>query len=174
MSNPPLSVVVGLGANLGPRRRTLQSAVTALRAISVAGTPFRVSSLFETEPIGPAQPMFLNAAVLFTVALQPLELLDRLQAIEHHHGRVRDIPWGPRTLDLDLLWIEGVAVQHSRLRVPHPELSGRAFALLPLLEVQPNALTPDGRSLAPSAGFLPPGGITRIDGPAWGMVSPGV
>lgn len=170
MSNP-LPVVVGLGANLGPRRRTLQSAVTELRALSVPAAPFRISSLFETEPVGPAQPMFLNAAVLLSVALKPLDLLDRLQAIEHRHGRVRDVHWGPRTLDLDVLWIDGVAVDHARLRVPHPELPHRAFALLPLLEVRPDALTPEGQPLEAIAAFLSPGGITRVEGPEWGMTA---
>lgn len=168
MSNT-LSVVVGLGANLGARRQTLRSAVEELRDLSVSAGLFRVSSLFETEPVGPAQPLFLNAAALVSVALEPLELLERLQAIEARHGRIRETVWGPRTLDLDLLWIEGCTVEHPRLRVPHPELGRRAFALVPLLEVRPDARMPNGEPWGTRVGALPPGGIARVEGPEWVM-----
>lgn len=162
-----LVLVVGLGANLGPRGDTLRGAVGELRQLASPDRPFRVSSLYETEPLGPAQPPFLNAAVLLATSRTPLALLDELQAIEARYGRTRTVRWGPRTLDLDLLWIEGCAVNHGRLQVPHAELLHRAFALLPLLEVAPDAATPDGVALRSVAESLPATGIVRIQGPEW-------
>jgi 2-amino-4-hydroxy-6-hydroxymethyldihydropteridine diphosphokinase len=91
---------------------------------------------------GPPQPEYLNAAVLLAFDGAPLELLDALLAIEARLGRVRAERWGPRTIDLDLLWIDGVAVEDARLEVPHPRLRERAFALVPLLEVAPEARDP--------------------------------
>lgn len=166
MSNPR-TLVVGLGANLGARADSLRGAVGELRRLASKERPFRVSSLYETEPLGPAQPRFLNAAVLLSTPLTPLALLDELQAIEARYGRTRTVRWGPRTLDLDVLWIEGTAVSHPRLRVPHSELEHRAFALLPLLEVAPAATTADGLSLRSVAESLPVTGIARIQGPEW-------
>jgi 2-amino-4-hydroxy-6-hydroxymethyldihydropteridine diphosphokinase len=98
------------------------------------------SRLYETAPHGgPAQPDYLNAAVLVDWEGTPIELLDRLQAIEHALGRVRSIPNAPRTLDLDILWIEGTQLETERLTVPHPRLLTRPFALRPLLDVVPRA-----------------------------------
>lgn len=166
----PTAVVVGLGANLGPRRETLAAAVEALRRLARPGAPFCVSSLYETEPLGPPQPAFLNAAVLLHPQGSPPDLLaflDALQDIEARHGRIRDVRWGPRTLDLDLLWWEGGEVNHPRLRVPHPELGRRAFALLPLLDVVPGAATPDDVSFQSIAQEVGSAGVVRVAGPNW-------
>jgi len=102
------------------------------------------SSVYETAPVGPSQPDYLNAAALIETELAPEELLDALLAIERAMGRVRPSPkdWGPRIIDLDVLWIEDVAVRSDRLTVPHGHLRERAFALLPLLEVAPDARDP--------------------------------
>lgn len=105
--------------------------------------PVRARSyVYATEPVGgPPQGEFLNAAVRVECTQSPAELLDALLAIEQELGRVRraEERWGPRTIDLDILWIEGVAVDTPRLTVPHPRLEERAFALAPLLDVAPNA-----------------------------------
>jgi 2-amino-4-hydroxy-6-hydroxymethyldihydropteridine diphosphokinase len=101
-----------------------------------------VSRVYETAPVGPTQPDFLNAAALTTTELAPEKLLDELLAIESSLGRVRRERWGPRVIDLDVLWIEGVAVETPRLVVPHPHLLERAFALAPLLELVPEATDP--------------------------------
>ncbi|HEX4354046.1 MAG TPA: 2-amino-4-hydroxy-6-hydroxymethyldihydropteridine diphosphokinase, partial [Polyangiales bacterium] len=96
--------VVGLGSNLGERERYLSSAVTRIAQSSL---PLRVSALsrvFESDPVGPPQDRFLNAAVRIVGAIDPEALLDRLLAIELELGRVRDVRWGPRVIDLDLLW----------------------------------------------------------------------
>lgn len=100
------------------------------------------SSVWETAPVGPPQPDYLNAAVLCAVDLEPLALFEEMLAIERALGRVRAEKWGPRTIDLDLLFIEGRTVDDPRLVVPHPHLLERAFALLPLLEVLPDADLP--------------------------------
>ena len=92
--------------------------------------------MFETDAVGPPQPRYLNAALRAATELNALALLDRLLAIEAALGRVRDVRWGPRTLDLDVLW-SNLPLQHARLRVPHPHLHERPFALAPLLDVAP-------------------------------------
>jgi 2-amino-4-hydroxy-6-hydroxymethyldihydropteridine diphosphokinase len=144
-------VVVGVGANLPvgePRDRlaTMQRALDALAATDGAVIE-RASRVYATAPVGPVpQPEFLNAAVLVTWRGTPHALLDALLAIEASLGRVRDhdVRFGPRTIDLDVLYIEGVTLSDERLTVPHPRLLERAFALVPLLEVLPDAtlLTP--------------------------------
>jgi 2-amino-4-hydroxy-6-hydroxymethyldihydropteridine diphosphokinase len=168
------TVVVGLGANLGAREQTLRSAVRELERLTLPGGPFRVSSLYESEPLGPPQPRYLNAAVLLSTGLEPLALLDELQAIETAHGRVRRERWGARTLDLDLLWREEGEVTLSRLRVPHPELEHRLFALLPLLDVAPGACRPGGAPWRVVAARLDPAGLTRIAGPEWAASATGL
>lgn len=138
-SREPLDVVVGLGANLGDRRATLLSALAALERVSQL---ICVSALYENEALGPPQPHFLNAAARLLTDSTPLELLEALLAIEREHGRVRAERWGPRTLDLDLLWVDRNVVSHPLLELPHPELLRRSFALRPLLDVAPQASDP--------------------------------
>jgi 2-amino-4-hydroxy-6-hydroxymethyldihydropteridine diphosphokinase len=150
----PLRAVVGVGANLGDRLATMRQ---ALRAMDRLGRIERASPVYETAPVGgPEQPPFLNAAVLLRYAGTPLELLDALLAIEADLGRVRRERWGPRTIDLDILWIEGLAVDEPRLQVPHPRLEQRAFAIVPLLDVVPDACDPrtNRRYLAPPVHML--------------------
>ncbi len=146
-------MVVGLGANLGDRLASLRAAVQELRAVARVD---RVSRVYETAPVGgPPQPAFLNAAALLAHDGSPARMLDALLAIEARLGRVRAERWGPRVIDLDLLWIDGVSWQSARLVVPHPRLRERAFALGPLLELVPDAIDP--RTGEPFA--LPPGDL---------------
>jgi 2-amino-4-hydroxy-6-hydroxymethyldihydropteridine diphosphokinase len=117
----------------------MRAAVSELaRAIELE----RTSHVYATAPVGPPQPEFLNAAVLVHHAGTPEELLDALLAIEAKLGRVRREKWGPRTIDLDFLWADGVFLESARLTVPHPHLRARAFALVPLLELVPDAADP--------------------------------
>jgi 2-amino-4-hydroxy-6-hydroxymethyldihydropteridine diphosphokinase len=142
-----LDAVVGLGANLGNPEAALRQAVAQLALIArLAG----VSELYRTVPVGgPPQPDFLNAAVRLEYWGSPLALLREALGIERAAGRLRGERWGPRTLDLDILWIAGVAVDDPDLIVPHPRLRERAFALRPLLDVAPDALDPaDGTAYA--------------------------
>jgi len=134
-----LRAVVGFGANLGDRLATMRAARDALgeRARLVS-----TSRVYATAPVGPPQPDYLNAAVLLEWDGDADALLDVLLAIEAHLGRVRRERNGPRTIDLDVLWIEGLAVESGRLTVPHPRLAERAFALAPMLELVPDATDP--------------------------------
>jgi 2-amino-4-hydroxy-6-hydroxymethyldihydropteridine diphosphokinase len=134
-----LDAVIGLGSNLGDRKDFL---VRAARQIGALGRVGRVSAIYETDPVGEPQPNFLNAALRLLTSLTPVELLDGLLAIEEHLGRVRRERWGPRIIDLDILWCSDVRVSTERLTVPHPELCRRAFALVPLLDVAPEAINP--------------------------------
>lgn len=133
---------VGLGANLGPREETLRRAIELLREADGVDV-IAVSQLRETEPVGVVdQPPFLNGAVAITTALGPRDLLDLLLEIEQSLGRVRDERWGPRTIDLDLLVYGDEVVDEPGLRVPHPRLRERRFALEPLAELQPDLAVP--------------------------------
>jgi 2-amino-4-hydroxy-6-hydroxymethyldihydropteridine diphosphokinase len=135
-----IRAVVGLGANLGDPLASMRAAVAELERVA----PVRkASSVYVTAPVGgPPQPDYLNAAVLVDFEGQPEQLLSALLAVEAKLGRVRGERNGPRTIDLDVLWIEGIAVESSSLTVPHPRLRERAFALVPMLEVAPGARDP--------------------------------
>ncbi len=149
--------VIGFGANLGDRLATMRD---ALRALGEVARVERTSHVVATAPVGgPQQPDFLNAAALVTFDGEPEALLDALLAIEARLGRVRRERWGPRTIDLDVLWIEGVAFQSDRLVVPHPHLRERAFALGPMLELVPDAVDP-----ATGERYVVPAGDVRATG----------
>jgi 2-amino-4-hydroxy-6-hydroxymethyldihydropteridine diphosphokinase len=131
--------VVGLGSNLGDRLGNLRGALVRLGAVA----PFSaVSAVYESKAVGPPQPNYLNAAVRLSSSLLPDELLRHCLRIEDELGRRRTIRWGPRTIDLDILWVAGQVLSTPRLQVPHPELSHRPFALVPLLDVAPHATDP--------------------------------
>jgi 2-amino-4-hydroxy-6-hydroxymethyldihydropteridine diphosphokinase len=160
-----MRVVVGLGANLGDRLGTLRGAVTELSAIARV---LSLSPVFETAPIGPEQPDYLNAAVLLDYEGSPRALLGAVLGIERGFGRERRERWGPRTLDLDILWIEGVLVDEPDLHVPHAHLSERRFALEPLLSVAPEAAHPATLvTYRDCVARLPPGGIRRVVDADW-------
>jgi 2-amino-4-hydroxy-6-hydroxymethyldihydropteridine diphosphokinase len=162
------SYVIGLGANLGDRLSTLRSAV---RHLAEVGTVVRLSKLYESPALGPPQPDYLNAAVLLeTAELSPEVLLLRLLEIERAHGRERRERWGPRTLDLDLLHGSGLVIETPSLRVPHPHLTMRAFALVPLLDVAPEAVDPrSGTAYAELASRLDLSNLRRLEtlAPPW-------
>lgn len=137
-------VVLGLGANLGDRAATIRAAAGALRADPELGASAE-SARYETPPAGgPPQPDYLNAAILLVTALPAPEILARALAVERALGRVRPDPvrWGPRTIDIDVLWIEGEIHSAPDLEVPHPRLRERPFAVQPLLDVAPDARDP--------------------------------
>lgn len=134
-----LDAVIGLGSNLGDSRAMLREAARCLGAL---GEIQARSALYASAPIGPPQPHFVNAAVRLAVQLSPESLLDALLEIERGLGRVRRERWGPRLIDLDVLWLAGPAFASDRLVVPHAELRNRAFALRPLVDVAPEATDP--------------------------------
>jgi 2-amino-4-hydroxy-6-hydroxymethyldihydropteridine diphosphokinase len=128
---------VGVGANLGDREATIRAAIDALPGI------VGVSELRETDPVGIVdQPAFLNGALALETELGPRELLNALLAVERDLGRERREPWGPRTIDLDLLLYGDETIDEPGLTVPHPRLHERRFALEPLLDLDPEVAIP--------------------------------
>jgi 2-amino-4-hydroxy-6-hydroxymethyldihydropteridine diphosphokinase len=134
--------VVGVGANLGDAVGAVKAAIAALAALPESRM-VAASSLYRTAAVGyAAQPDFVNAAVLIETALAPRALLAALHDLEARAGRTRSFKDAPRTLDLDLLLYGGEIIDEPGLAVPHPRLHERAFALAPLLEIDPAAVIP--------------------------------
>ena len=134
---------VGLGANLGDAAATVHRAIDALASLS--STPVRASRLYRSRAWGRTdQPDFINAVAVIETTMSARTLLDHLLAIEREFGRTRIVGerWGPRTLDLDLLLHGDAIIDEPGLRVPHPHLHERAFVLLPLAEIAPDARIP--------------------------------
>jgi len=160
--------VVGLGSNVGDRLEMLREATRRLRSFAASASSsaaWRVvtSRVHETAPVGgPPQGDFLNAAVLIEASVpDPRVWLAEIVRIETALGRTREIPWGPRTIDLDLLWMGDLVLDAADLVVPHPRLVERAFALAPLLDVAPTARDPrTGRRYADLP--LDLGGVTIL------------
>ncbi len=141
MAAPGRRAFIGLGSNLGDRRAFLAAAVAGLRR---GGDVVAVSPLYETEPVGgPADSgPYLNLVVELFTADPPRRLLERCHDLEATAGRVREERWGPRTLDADVLYVEGEAVDEEDLTVPHPRLWERRFVLAPLADLAPDLVTP--------------------------------
>lgn len=161
--------VIGLGANLGDRKATMEAAIAAIEDLPTLRVVGR-SSIWRTAPVGgPAQPDFYNAAMAVVSFSPPEELMGDLLAIEARLGRVRSERNAPRIIDLDLLWQEGGAVRISRpgapaVELPHPRLHERAFALAPLLEVMPGATDPgSGKPYAAILAELGMAGVAPLD-----------
>lgn len=134
---------LGLGSNLGDRARYLDDAVAALRADAAVGL-VAVSPRYETDPVGgPEQDPFLNLVVELDTGLSPRELLVVAQGLEAAAERVREVRWGPRTLDVDVLWVDGVTVADDDLVVPHPRMGERRFVLAPLRDLAPDLVPAD-------------------------------
>jgi dihydroneopterin aldolase/2-amino-4-hydroxy-6-hydroxymethyldihydropteridine diphosphokinase len=153
-------VVIALGANLGDARQTLGHAVAAIARLPGVEV-HRVSHLYQTEPVGgPEQPEYANAVLLGSTARTPSALLSALHAIEERHGRVREVRWGPRTLDLDLVQYgdprngHDVQVAGPELTLPHPRAHERAFVLVPWLDADPAARLRVADAVRPVAELL--------------------
>jgi 2-amino-4-hydroxy-6-hydroxymethyldihydropteridine diphosphokinase len=145
--------VLSLGSNLGDREAILRGAVSAIAAVPGV-TIDATSGLVETAAIKPAgvdesAPAYLNAVVRVTTTLAPLELLAAMAVIETDHGRVREVRWGDRTLDIDIVTYGEVRQDDRALTLPHPRAAERSFVLVPWLEIEPDAMLP---------------GVGRVDG----------
>ena len=134
-------VYIGLGSNLDDPLAQVTKAVTELAAIANTKV-VAVSPWYQSTPIGPEQPDFINGVAALETELSPIAMLDALQAIEQDHQRVRDIHWGPRTLDLDLLLFGDACIDSPLLTLPHPHIAARDFVLVPLLQIAPDACDP--------------------------------
>jgi 2-amino-4-hydroxy-6-hydroxymethyldihydropteridine diphosphokinase len=151
---------LGLGSNLGDRLGTLRAAIERLRA-DPAIRVGRISSVYETAPVGVVtQPHFLNLVVELATAHAPRALLAATSAIETALGRERRERWGPRTLDIDVLWYDGAHSEDPVLTLPHPRMSERSFVLTPLAELAPD-LELAGERVAVLAARLDQTGIVR-------------
>ena len=138
---------LGLGSNLGDRLANLQAAVDAIQAepgLRVVAS----SRVWETTPMGgPPQPDYLNAVVRIETDLSARDLLDVARRVETRLGRIRKERWGARTIDVDVLLYDQEQIDEPDLVVPHPRMSQRAFVILPLLELEPDPVLPDGTRL---------------------------
>lgn len=131
---------LGLGSNLGDRERLLGEAVDRLVAIGRTA----VSPTYETDPVGgPDQGAYLNVVVELDTDLTPRQLLGVCRRLEAAAGRVREERWGPRTLDVDVLWVDGASVAEPDLEVPHPRMWQRRFVLAPLRDLAPDLVSAD-------------------------------
>lgn len=153
---------IGLGSNVGDRRAHLIAAIEGLDSI---GTLVAASPIYETRPVGPVdQNPFENAVAAIDTGLSPLDLLDASLAIEQTRGRVRVERWGPRTLDLDILWYDNQAIAEPGLTIPHPRIRDRRFVLAPLVYLAPR-LADDGGAYASSLPDVANQEVRRITGP---------
>lgn len=164
MQSAPGGVIpayVAFGANLGEPVETLRAAAVALGRRPgvelVAGSP-----VYRTRPIGPpGQPDYANAVARVETTHEPEALLDVLHAVEAEFGRVRDVRWGPRTLDLDLIWYDGEERTDERLTLPHPRAHEREFVLRPLVDLDPD-LVLRGRRAGDWLAGLDPQGVEAV------------
>lgn len=141
---------IGLGANLGDPVVQLTRGLEEVAALPGTRLVAR-SSLYRSAPVGVGpQPEFVNAVAEIETELEPRRLLESLLDIERRHGRVREVPNSPRTLDLDVLLYEDLVCHEHGLTIPHPRMHERAFVLRPLLEIAPDCMIP---GLGPAAGF---------------------
>jgi 2-amino-4-hydroxy-6-hydroxymethyldihydropteridine diphosphokinase len=140
-----LRAFLGLGSNLGDRLANLTQAV---RALALSGmTVVRTSRVYETAPVGPPQPDYLNAVAEVETDLSARELLEVCLGVERQMGRVRAERWGPRVIDVDLLTYGRETIDEPGLTVPHPRMHERAFVLAPLLELEADPPLPGGRRI---------------------------
>lgn len=133
---------IALGSNIAPRMDYLRQAIEAIGDVKQMSV-VKKSSIYETEPVGyENQENFLNQVIEITTQYSPLELLDACQLIENKLGRERDIKWGPRTIDLDILLYNQESIVTNQLIIPHPRMDSRAFVLVPLAELNPELIIP--------------------------------
>ena len=140
------AVFLSLGSNLGDREANIRKALDLIAIIPDTHI-IRVSSLYETEPVGfTDQPDFINAAVLIETGLSPDDLLHALLNAEKEMGRVRNLRWGPRVIDIDILMHDALTISSDDITLPHPRMMERAFVMAPLAEIAPDLVLPDGRT----------------------------
>ncbi|MEZ4784041.1 MAG: 2-amino-4-hydroxy-6-hydroxymethyldihydropteridine diphosphokinase [Candidatus Kapaibacterium sp.] len=141
-SGEPILAWLGLGANLGDRAATIRRSLEAIGSLPET-TLTQVSSLYLTPPLGPPdQPEYINCVAQIETTLPPLQLLQKLKAVEKSLGRKERERWREREIDIDILFYGDKIVQQESLQIPHPELQNRPFVLVPLAEITPELLHP--------------------------------
>jgi 2-amino-4-hydroxy-6-hydroxymethyldihydropteridine diphosphokinase len=153
---------IALGSNLGDSLSIVKDALKILA--QTPGITLKAhSSWYQTAPVGPPQPDYLNGCALLDVQLTPQEVLETLLRIEAQFGRVREERNGPRTLDLDLLLFDDLILDIPNLQLPHPRMRDRAFVLVPLAEIAPNWVEPvSGKAIAQLVQTLDCSGVRRL------------
>jgi 2-amino-4-hydroxy-6-hydroxymethyldihydropteridine diphosphokinase len=156
-------VFLGLGTNLGDRQQQLQDAVTALGQILTVDA---ISHVYETEPWGDLdQPQFLNICLAAITALKPHDLLCAIKTIEQDLGRRATRHWGPRVIDIDILFFSNLIIDTPDLKIPHPHIAARAFVLVPLADIAPNLIHPQShQSIDTMLRSVERGTVRRISG----------
>ena len=156
------AVVLALGSNLGDRHAILTEAVDAIKRIDGVRVE-QVSPVYETAPVGgPPQPDYLNAVLLARTTLPSLDLLDRLHEVEAEFDRVRMVRWGPRTLDIDIITVEGERSDDPELTLPHPRAHERAFVLAPWRDIDQGAVLPGYGPVADLLKSADSAGLRRV------------
>jgi 2-amino-4-hydroxy-6-hydroxymethyldihydropteridine diphosphokinase len=157
-------VVLAVGANLGDRLDTLQACVNAIGRLRDTDV-LAISPVYQTAPVGgPPQPDYLNAVLAVATGLGPGELLEAAHGIEAEFGRVREVRFGPRTLDVDIISYSGEVSDDPVLTLPHPRAQERAFVLAPWLDIDPEATLPGRGPVRELLAGLDAGGIRRQPG----------
>jgi 2-amino-4-hydroxy-6-hydroxymethyldihydropteridine diphosphokinase len=155
-------VYIGLGSNIKGPVQQLERAIQALGQLA-AGKLVAISSYYSNPPMGLArQPDYVNAVVCLQTTLAPVQLLDKLQAIEARQGRKREYRWGPRSIDLDILLYGQITVDTERLKIPHPGLCERNFVLYPLQEIAPELEIPGRGKIAGLVKNCEYGGLRKL------------
>jgi 2-amino-4-hydroxy-6-hydroxymethyldihydropteridine diphosphokinase len=158
-------VYLSLGSNQGDPAAILDAALAALDRLPDTRVT-AVSHRYRTAPVGFLdQPHFLNLVAAVETTLPPPALLEETQRLEREAGRVRGTRWGPRTLDIDLVWYHGVTSKDERLRLPHPRMEERRFVLEPLAELAPGLLLAGGRTVEEALEAVAAQQVERIDTP---------
>lgn len=154
------TVALSIGANLGDRLDALQSAVDTLAEV---GEIVAVSDVYATDPVGgPEQPEYYNAVVVLQTAAEPLAVLACAHRAEQRRDRTREVRWGPRTLDVDVLAYGQMVSDDEVLTLPHPRAVERAFVMVPWSQVDPGFVLPGGATVGDVARALPTDGIRRL------------
>jgi 2-amino-4-hydroxy-6-hydroxymethyldihydropteridine diphosphokinase len=155
------TVYLGLGSNIGDRKRNLQRALEQIEAPDLHIV--RVSPVYETEPVDyTQQPWFLNQVAEAETELFPMQLLARIGRVERALGRVRGVPKGPRTIDVDILFFGRSVVRTAILEIPHPRIAERRFVLMPLADLSPDLRHPVARkTVAEMLDAAPPHKVRR-------------
>ena len=156
------TVYLSLGSNIGDRARNLQRALEQLAAPDLR--IMRTSPIYETEPVEyTAQGWFLNLVAEAGTELFPMQLLSRIGRVERALGRVRTVPKGPRTIDIDILFYGRAIVRTTRLEIPHPRIAERRFVLAPLADLAPDLRHPvTGRTIREMLDAAPPQTVRRL------------
>lgn len=142
MNSKSVTAFIGLGSNIGDRKKHLDDALEMLKKTEGISL-LKVSPVYETKPVGyTQQPYFLNCVAEIQTVLPPYELLDICLDIENRLKRIRKIRWGPRTADLDILFYGNLVTDDEKLTIPHPRLHERGFVLIPMLDIAPDMYHP--------------------------------